>query len=129
MKFFITAAITVSIFSSATVNAQAKKTVHSKPTPLHSKSIGQEQVATQSSTVMPPVAPLEKRVDAFMKKNSEIKSFFWEPGLELTIEKKDGTKENYKMDYYEVEKSVVAKYGVVPLTPAIRNRQNVMSTN
>jgi hypothetical protein len=95
MKLLFKAALGVCLLASMSANAQSK----TAPAKNGSKT-----------TAVKKADP----VTEFKKRNPDVKSIWWDPGMMLTIEKVDGTKEVYSMDVFKDEQKAKSLYGDIP---------------
>ena len=105
MKTIFGAIWGICLIANVSAGAQTKKAHSSikttKPGSIATKTI----VSAPNNKVMNEVE--------FLKAFPEVKQITWAPGAVATLEKADGSKEQYSLDNYMEEKRFIAVYGKI----------------
>ena len=115
MKTIIRVVLCVCLMASLSAGAQAKKAHTATGTIKPANSAAKKGGSFANSKVMTE--------EEFLKNFPEVKGITWAPGSVVTLEKADGSKEQYTIDRFDDEKKFVAAYGRIlrQSQPATRN--------
>ena len=105
MKTIFGAILGISLIASVSAGAQTKK--------AHSSIKAIKPVIIAPKTTAPATNKKVMNEEEFLVRFPEVKTITWAPGAVATLEKADGSKEQYSLDNYMEEKRFIAVYGKI----------------
>ena len=116
MKTISRAILGICLIASVSAGAQTKK--------AHSTVKSTKPATIAPKTIVPASNSKVMGEEEFLKRFPEVKHITWAPGAVATLEKADGTKEQYSLDNYQEEKRFIAAYGKILRRAMSANNNN-----